>query len=553
MRPIPFLLGVLICSASIASAEGKHDRPASLQLLTTTRTLDINRLNLRITDRGNLIVTWSSDPPGNMWWYTDTTYGEVAFDHGPWIIGKTDSGLVMGNTYWGTSYMPGPVIDGRPALQVRPQDSLRYHPYKASGTSTVLEPDVLNWPYDLGAPEKGYGQPIVFGDQMIWTVFNGADSTARPSDWLATARFMHFPVEIQQAVYAHAGTRSDTSLLANTAFIEWTFINKSPMRVDSCYIGLWTDLDLEYANTPFGVDTTVQTGYCWDKVTPDTVYDPKAAGYTLLYGPRVPDASSTALFRGARVPGYRNLPMSSFWGIANDYASPGWWFVGPNTVQEAWNIARGYDKAGEVIIDSVTKLPTHFPWSGDPVTGKGWIYTGNTAFEGGFMFFTGPFTFAPGDTQWTLIALHPAASTNIPDAITAVRRNAARLRNIPYEQIAAVHTTSAIERQENLPSSPLLYQNYPNPFNPSTTIHYSLPHRSHVILTVFNTVGQKVAELVNGDADAGEHGVRFNASQMASGVYFCRLQVRPPDSARGRDSESGAGSFMQTKKLMLVR
>jgi hypothetical protein len=83
-----------------------------------------------------------------------------------------------------------------------------------------------------------------------------------------------------------------------------------------------------------------------------------------------------------------------------------------------------------------------------------------------------------------------------------------------------------------------LEQNYPNPFNPTTTIRYSLPHRSHVTLTIFNTLGQKVAELVNGDIDAGSHGVRFDASNLASGVYFCRLQ---------------AESFVDAKKLLLVR
>jgi hypothetical protein len=82
-----------------------------------------------------------------------------------------------------------------------------------------------------------------------------------------------------------------------------------------------------------------------------------------------------------------------------------------------------------------------------------------------------------------------------------------------------------------------LSQNYPNPFNPTTTIRYALPHRSRVTLSVFNTLGQKVTELVNGDIDAGFHEVQFNANNLASGVYFYRLN---------------AGSFMETNKLVLV-
>ncbi len=84
----------------------------------------------------------------------------------------------------------------------------------------------------------------------------------------------------------------------------------------------------------------------------------------------------------------------------------------------------------------------------------------------------------------------------------------------------------------------ILEQNYPNPFNPSTTISYMLPHRTHVTLTVFNTLGQKVAELVSGEIDAGYHTVQFDASHLASGMYLYRIR---------------AGSFVDVKKLVLTR
>jgi len=89
-----------------------------------------------------------------------------------------------------------------------------------------------------------------------------------------------------------------------------------------------------------------------------------------------------------------------------------------------------------------------------------------------------------------------------------------------------------------LPGGFELAQNFPNPFNPTTTIRYALPQRSHVSLTVFNTLGQQVANLVNENQGAGDHDVRFDASALASGVYFYRLR---------------AGEYAATKRLLLLR
>jgi hypothetical protein len=104
-----------------------------------------------------------------------------------------------------------------------------------------------------------------------------------------------------------------------------------------------------------------------------------------------------------------------------------------------------------------------------------------------------------------------------------------------------------------LPEQFMLFQNYPNPFNPSTTIRYALPQRSRVRLTVFNTLGAKVAELVNGEMEAGYHEVQLNTSRLASGVYLYRLQVRDSESASMRDPGSEGGSFVQTRRMVLVK
>ncbi len=99
-------------------------------------------------------------------------------------------------------------------------------------------------------------------------------------------------------------------------------------------------------------------------------------------------------------------------------------------------------------------------------------------------------------------------------------------------------TSSSVNPTPGTPTVFALKQNFPNPFNPSTTIPYDLPQRSHVKLAVYSSLGQEVALLVNGEIEAGYHDVQFNASNLASGVYFCRLK---------------AGGFNDAKKLCLVR
>jgi hypothetical protein len=99
-------------------------------------------------------------------------------------------------------------------------------------------------------------------------------------------------------------------------------------------------------------------------------------------------------------------------------------------------------------------------------------------------------------------------------------------------------TATSVADNSTLPATSFLLQNYPNPFNPTTTIRYALSSRSHVTLDLFNTLGQIVRELVNGDLEAGRHEVRVDASGLASGVYFYRLR---------------AGNFIQTKSLSLLR
>jgi hypothetical protein len=100
-------------------------------------------------------------------------------------------------------------------------------------------------------------------------------------------------------------------------------------------------------------------------------------------------------------------------------------------------------------------------------------------------------------------------------------------------------TTTGIKPfDSSFPQSFGLGQNYPNPFNSSTTISFSLPSKSYVLLKVFDMMGREVATLVNEELAPGNHSRQWNASNIPRGIYFYRLQ---------------SGSFTETKKLLLSR
>jgi ligand-binding SRPBCC domain-containing protein len=83
-----------------------------------------------------------------------------------------------------------------------------------------------------------------------------------------------------------------------------------------------------------------------------------------------------------------------------------------------------------------------------------------------------------------------------------------------------------------------LFGNYPNPFQQATVIRYRLHRRTHVTLSIYNEIGQRVAQLVDERQRPGRNEIRFNGASMPSGLYFLRLE---------------AGGERITRRMVLVR
>jgi gluconolactonase len=98
--------------------------------------------------------------------------------------------------------------------------------------------------------------------------------------------------------------------------------------------------------------------------------------------------------------------------------------------------------------------------------------------------------------------------------------------------------TAIDKHNSNLPEGFKLFQNYPNPFNPSTEISYSIPVKSKVVIKIYNVIGREVATIENRYRIAGTYVVPFNASYLASGIYFYKLM---------------ANNYSSTKKFVLIK
>lgn len=111
----------------------------------------------------------------------------------------------------------------------------------------------------------------------------------------------------------------------------------------------------------------------------------------------------------------------------------------------------------------------------------------------------------------------------------------------PYSEVWNFQTMLVTGLNINTTEIPQVFalnQNYPNPFNPMTTIGFDIPEASDVSLTIYNSVGQEVKQLVNNQLQAGRYNYSFDASSLPSGIYFYRIK---------------ANTFVETKRMVLIK
>ncbi|MEW6412749.1 MAG: FlgD immunoglobulin-like domain containing protein [Candidatus Zixiibacteriota bacterium] len=528
-----YLTAILVVFAAIAAAapppgEAEQPTPAVILEYDNNVFIDANNILMFITNHGQFgrdLANVFGYSYGTWFPYTGDTAAIAdnlngAGEHSPqyaaglWIAGVDGADIKVAICSQNTDeYTPGPMADS----SFVPDDPA-YKVYKLYSDSLEGNPnsDYTNWPEGQGAPVDALGNPVMLGDQMLWSVFNDANPARHT---VTGGKTPPLAVEIRHTTYAY----DRTDYRGYVVFLRYKLYNRGPNTLTDCYVGIWADPDIGNSSDDLtGCDTTSDIFYAYNGYSTDAQYgsNPPAMAYKILKGPIVPSVNDTAYFDGYLIPDCKNLRLESFrrYGTAD----------GPTDSSETYNIMRGLLKDGSpLVIGGTWDVP------GDPIEEEGSydLGPGDRAMLG----CCGPFNFNPGDSQYVLVALACGQGTDYKNSITVAINILNQITDFPLDAPPVQSRT--------LPSSFIVKQNYPNPFNPVTIIEYSLPARAQVNISIYNILGQRVTTIVDSEQPAGTHtavwdGRDQSGAPVSSGFYFYRVS---------------AGELIDTKKMLLLK
>lgn len=149
----------------------------------------------------------------------------------------------------------------------------------------------------------------------------------------------------------------------------------------------------------------------------------------------------------------------------------------------------------------------------------------------------GPFDLV-GVSYTDSLVVNALSGTHNYSFYAIAKDNVGNIQSVKPTAVSTSFTSAVEEYGSEIPFIYSLEQNYPNPFNPTTTIRFSIPKKTNVLLEVFNLLGQRVSQLVNQELSPSKYEISFGSAELASGIYFYRLTT---------------SDFVQSKKMMLLK
>ena len=362
-------------------ASTRH-RPLRTQGVDQSQTLDVNRINMVVTNIGSFAYDIGGNNAGLE--FPKGTGKTCVFAAGIWMGGQVGGETRVAVMDYLSEYGPGAILpSGLPDNPDKPE----YKVYKLERTyDTTAERDAALADYESGA--ESHGAPNVsavgdvgldiLGDQMLWSVFNDADAANHINQAGGTAPL---GIEVQQTIFAFKGTGA----LGQTAFMKYKLINKGGNTIENMYVSQWSDPDLGgFTDDLVGCDVPpVSLGFCYNSNNNDATYGsaPPSVGYDFFKGP----IDSAGI----------ELGMSSF----NKYING----TDPDNFTKTYNFMKGLNADGSPLVNPVNGQITTYSVSGDPVAASGWLDTSPA--DRRLMLSSGPFRMAPGDQQEVVVGL----------------------------------------------------------------------------------------------------------------------------------------------------
>jgi hypothetical protein len=400
-------------------------RPVRTNLIDSSRRMDVNQINMFVTNYGSFAwdIASAGSPPGL--YYPKGTNKTAVFAAGLWMGASVGGEIRTLVAEYSQEYGPGAMVGGtfddpnnpdyktykvarytgdpadtahveRDPNEAAVEDNLVHHSwseymagaapygapwalYRLPVTATADPSDSV----DVPGPALEMGVPNL-PDMLMWAVYNDADPANHTND---AGSSTPLGVEVQQTTFAF----NRQGPLGNIVFLRWVISNKGSNQLDSAFVSIWSDTDLGgAADDLVGADTSLSLGYTYNSTNNDQLYgsSPPAVGYDFFLGPKYIAGDPVSATNPI-------LPMTSF----NKYING----TDPAATSETYYYMNGLLPDGSDVIDPTTGNPTFFFHPGDPTTRTGWLDS-NPA-DRRHLLTSGPFYMAPGTSQTVVAAL----------------------------------------------------------------------------------------------------------------------------------------------------
>nr|NQU92966.1 T9SS type A sorting domain-containing protein [Bacteroidota bacterium] len=417
----------------------------------------------------------------------------------------------------GIDYFPGPVMDSIDytteydinwnRVWMLYQTDIDYHRAHWQDAGYEMIENILDWPtsvntelapfYDIdgnGAYDPANGDfPLIKGDQAIYFIFN--DHRGYHTQTYGQS----IGAEIHAMYYAY--DRPDDSTLNNTVFASYQVINKSDNNYHDYYIGFYNDFDIGCPTDDYlGTDTVLNSFYAYNNSQCDS-----SNLYPVNYGNYPPAASFTALNQNI------SSTMSYYSYNNQTYLYDYYWYC-YNNLRAIWGDSTHLTIGNQGYGGNV---PTMFMYTGDPVTGQGWldVVVNNEIDDRRGLASTGPFTLNSGESielDFALVFARDYSGGDLAhlNSVSLLKERIVKAKSFYDESLG----------EEELQYPQMEVEIYPNPFADFIWIK-ATNNSQNLTYSVYNILGKT---MISGTV-RNNHPTQINLEKLISGIYFIRI------------------------------